>query len=143
MREQHSSYYLEQSLMSFNALMNLDPPGDWGIRFKPEADNFRSAWAWTIDNDLKSALGFASTFSLDWSQVVPLIEIHRIQKTALDLAKSDRHFSAKDAPEEDRRLLSGASISTSRLAFATRQIHLAIEFAERSASISEEIARRG
>ena len=139
MREQHSSYYLEQSLMSFNALMNLDPPGDWGIRFKPEADNFRSAWAWTIDNDLKSALGFASTFSLDWSQVVPLIEIHRIQKKALDLANSDRHFSAKDAPVEDRRRLSDALISASRLAFATRQIHLAIEFAERSASISEEI----
>ena len=97
--------------MSFDALINLDPPGDWGIRFKPEADNFRSAWAWTIDNDLKSTLGFASTFSLDWSQVVPLIEIHRFQKKVLDLVISDPYFSAKNAAVENRRLLSSALIS--------------------------------
>ena len=55
MREKHSEYFLAQSLNSFKSLMNLQPPGDWGVKFKPEADNFRSAWAWAVENDLTTA----------------------------------------------------------------------------------------
>jgi non-specific serine/threonine protein kinase len=139
MRQRHSLYYFQQSEQSFDALLKLQPPGDWGIRFKPEADNFRSAWAWALDNDLISALGFASTFSLAWSQVLPLIEIHRFQKSVLDLAASKPRFSDLEGDEEDLRFYSGALLSASRISFATRLLPLAVEYAERSLAIANEL----
>ncbi len=139
LRAQHTAFYLEQSLAAFEGLMNLQPPGDWGIKFKPEADNYRSAWGWVLEYDLNSALSFASTFSLGWSQVVPLIEIHRFQKSALDATINGPDYSELEIAGKDHRGLSLALISASRIAFATRHLPLAIEYAERSAAIAEQI----
>lgn len=139
LRKRHSSYYLEQSTKSFDALMNLYPPGDWGIKFKPEADNFRSAWAWAVEYDLTNALRFVSTFSLDWSQVVPLIEIHRFQEKVLALATSKQRLSDLEADEDDRRLFSRALISASIISFANRLVPLATEYAERSAALAGDL----
>jgi tetratricopeptide (TPR) repeat protein len=138
-RKRHSLYYLEQSLKSFDALMNLYPPGDWGIKFKPEADNFRSAWAWSVEYDLINAMQFASTFNPDWSQVVPLIEIHRFQEKVLALATSSPRFSDLEADEGDRRLFSRALISASVLSFTNRLVPLAAKYAERSAALAGDL----
>jgi predicted ATPase/class 3 adenylate cyclase len=142
-RMQHASYYQYQSRKSYNHLLELRPPGDWVIMFRPEADNFRSAWSWSLENDLWIALEFAGTFSLDWSQVVPLIEIHRYQLNVFDLVGNDPNFTGAEADIDSKRILSNALISASRLAFIARNLPLAKEYAERSASIADDIGDSG
>jgi tetratricopeptide (TPR) repeat protein len=84
-------------------------------------------------------LEFASSFSTAWSQVMPLVEVHRFQGAALALAEGNPDFAAADAPQENRLLLGRALISTASVAFSSRQIPQAIGYASRSAAIAEEI----
>jgi predicted ATPase len=139
LRERHLSYYLAQSRDAFKAFMDLEPPGDWGVRFKPEADNFRAAWARALEVGVEPALGFASSFSTAWSQVMPLVEVHRFQQTALALADVSPVYATSNVPEENRLLLGRALISAASVALGARQFPQAIEYASHSAAIAEEI----
>ncbi len=139
MREGHMLYYLDQSRSSFQALMDLQPPGDWGRRFKPETDNFRAAWAWALESGIESALGFASYFSTAWSQVMPLVEIHRFQVKALELAEANPNFTDSDAPEEYQILLGRALASAATVAFGARMLGQVQNYAKRSTAVAERI----
>jgi predicted ATPase/class 3 adenylate cyclase len=137
-RERHLSYYLAQSQDAFRAFMDLQPPGDWGVRFKPEADNFRAAWARALEVGVGPALEFASSFSTAWSQVMPLVEVHRFQGSALALAEDTPEFVASNAPEENRLLLARALISAMAVASGARLLPQTWEYAKRSAALAEE-----
>jgi predicted ATPase/class 3 adenylate cyclase len=139
MRNRHLTFFLKESLEAHKSLMDLQPPGDWGRRFKPEADNFRSAWAWSLEEDLEKAIRFTSSFSFGWSQVVPIVEVLRFLQKVLDLAEGHPLFANPEAPDENRILLGRAWISAATVASGARKLHLTIEYAKRSASIAEEL----
>jgi predicted ATPase len=138
-RENHLSYYLVQSQDAFKALMNLQPPDDWGARFKPEADNFRAAWARSLEVGVRPALEFASSFSTAWSQVMPLVEIHRFQVKALELAEANLDFTDSEAPEENQLLLARALASAATVAFGARMLQKVLKYAKLSTTIAEQI----
>ncbi|MGW8224921.1 MAG: ATP-binding protein [Anaerolineales bacterium] len=138
LRDRHLEFYLSESMQANQDLMDLKPPGDWGRRFKPEADNFRSAWAWAAEQDLKKAIQFTASFNAGWSQVVPIVEVHRYQQSVLDLTKSHPQYMAPDITDENLLLLGQAYISAASVASSARKHHLVIEYAKQSLTMAEQ-----
>ena len=142
LRDRHLSFFLRETMEAHQSLMDLQPPGDWGQRFKPEADNFRTAWAWAIEEDLEKAIRFSSSFTSGWSQVIPIIEVHQYQQSVLALAEDHPLYVSSDALLENRILFGRALISAAHVASSTRNLPLGVELASRSAVIAEEVDDR-
>jgi predicted ATPase/class 3 adenylate cyclase len=139
LHDRHLSFFLKESMDAHQRLMDLQPPGDWGKRFKPEADNFRTAWTWAIEEDLEKAILFTSSFSSGWSQVAPIVEVSQYQQSVLALAEIHPLYMNSDARVENRILLARALISAAHVASGTRNLRLGVEIASRSAVLAEEV----
>ncbi len=139
MRDRHLAFFLNQSLDAHKNLLELNPPGDWGVRFKPEADNFRLAWAWALEEDLEKAIKFSSSFTSGWNQVLPIVEVLQYQQSVFTQAEIHPLFKDQDAPKENRLLLGRALLGISHIASGTRNLRLGVEYAARSAVVAEEI----
>ena len=142
LRDRHLAYYLQESHEAYQKYLNLEPPGDWGRRFKPEADNFRTAWVWAQEQDLDKAIRFTASFSSGWSQVVPIVEVHQFQQSVIAMAESNPNYSSSDATEESRKSLCQALLSAASVASGTRNLRLGVEYASKSALIAEEVDDR-
>jgi predicted ATPase len=139
MRDRHLAFFLNQSLDAHKNLLELNPPGDWGVRFKPEADNFRLAWAWALEEDLEKAIKFSSSFTSGWNQVLPIVEVLQYQQSVITQAEIHPMFTDQDAPKENRQLFGRALLGISHIASGTRNLRLGVEYAARSAVVAEEI----
>lgn len=139
MRDRHMSFYLEESLEAHQDLLDLLPPGDWGRRFKPEAENFRSAWSWALQEDLEKAIQFTASFSSGWSQIIPIVEVLQFQESVLAQAEKDSLYTNTDGEIDNRLLLGKAFLGTAHVASGTRNLRLGVDYASRSAAIAEEV----
>jgi predicted ATPase/class 3 adenylate cyclase len=137
-RDRHLAYFVEQIRLAENAMIELNHE-TFNENLAAEADNLRSAQAWSLEHDLIAALKMASIGTSQIFIVLPRAETLRYIETVLDKVKNRQDFFDPNAPAENRHLLGSALVSAAIASLGLGMNPQTLDYARRAGELLENM----
>lgn len=135
-RERHLAYFMEQIRLAEDAMIELNPEV-FNENLAAEADNLRSAQAWSLEHDLIAAIKMATIGTSQIFIVLPRAETLRNIETVLDEVKNHQDFIGPDVPAENRRLLGSVLVSAAIASLGLGMNSQTFDYANRAGELLE------